>query len=86
MMKLRPLVELPVFHHEAEQPELPHHLVPAAAQRSLVNAMVLLVSRAALWPIQGERNAVLAAVKEAVVEEQRVDVDDAPCKYHSTAI
>ena len=84
-MKQKLPVELPVFHHEAEQPEMPHDLVPAAGQRSLVNAMVLLVSRAALWPIQGERNAVLAAVKEAVVEEQRVDVDDAPCKCQPTA-
>jgi hypothetical protein len=31
--------------------------------------MVLLVWRAALSQIQGERNALLAAVKEAVVEE-----------------
>ena len=69
MMKLRLPVELPVFHHESERPEPPHHLVPATGQRSLVNAMVLLVWRAALWQIQGERNALLAAVKEAVVEE-----------------
>ena len=69
MMKLRLPVELPLFHHESEQPEAPHHLVPATGQRSLVNAMVLLVWRAALWQIQGERNALLAAVKEAVIEE-----------------
>ena len=68
MMKLRLPVELPVFHRESGQPEPPHHLVPATWQRSLGNAMVLLVWRAALSQIQGERNALLAAVKEAVVE------------------
>ena len=84
-MKLRLPVELPVFHHEAEQPEPPHHLVPATGQRSLVNAMVLLVWRAALWQIQEERNALLATAKEAVLEERGVDVDDAPCKCQPTA-
>ena len=67
-MKLRLPVELPLFHHEYGQPEASYHLVPATAQRSLENAMVLLVWRAAIWQIQGERNALLAAVKEAVVE------------------
>jgi hypothetical protein len=68
MMKLRLTVELPVVHRESGQPEPLHHLVPATWQRSLGNAMVLLVWRAALSQIQGERNALLAAVKEAVVE------------------
>ena len=70
MMKLRLPVELPVVHRESGQPEPLHHLVPATWQRSLGNAMVLLVWRAALSQIQGERNALLAAVKEAVVEER----------------
>ena len=70
-MKLRLPVELPSFHHESEQPEPPHHLVPATGQqRSFGDAMVLLVWRAALWQIQGERDALLAAAKEAVVEER----------------
>ena len=68
-MKLRLPVELPVFYRESDHPEPPHHLVPATGQRSLGNAMVLLVWRAALSQIQRERNALLAAVKEAVVEE-----------------
>ena len=63
------MMKLPAFHHESEQPEPPHHLAPTTGQRSLWNAMVLLVWRAALSPIQGERDALLAAVKEAVVEE-----------------
>ena len=61
-------MKLPVVHRESGQPEPLHHLVPATWQRSLGNAMVLLVWRAALSQIQGERNALLAAVKEAVVE------------------
>ena len=68
--------ELPAFHRGADQPQLPQDLVPASGQqtrqkereRSLVNAMVLLVWRAALCQIQGERNALLASVKEAVEE------------------
>ena len=83
-MKLRLPVELPLFHHEYGQPEASYHLVPATAQRSLENAMVLLVWRAAIWQIQWERNALLAAVEEAV-EERWVDVDDAPCKCQPTA-
>ena len=67
-MKLRLPFELPLFHHEYEQPEPPHHLVPTTGQRSLWNAMVLLVWRAALCQIRGERNALLAALKEAVEE------------------
>jgi hypothetical protein len=35
----------------------------------LWNAMVLLVWRAALCQIRGERNALLAALKEAVEEQ-----------------
>ena len=65
-MKLRLPFELPLFHHEYEQPEPPHHLVRATGQRALGNAMVLLVWRAALCQTQGERNALLAAAKEAV--------------------
>ena len=93
MMTQKQPFKLPAFYREADQPQLPQDLVPASGQqtrqnereRSLVNAMVLLVSLAALWPLQEERNALLAAVKEAVVEEQRVDVDDAPCKCQPTA-
>ena len=62
------MMKLPVFHHESEQPEPQHHLAPTTGQRSLRNAMVLLVWRAALSQIQGERNALLAALKEAVEE------------------
>ena len=87
-------VALAAVHEAVDQPHQPQALVPASGQQtkqkerehSLPYATGLLLSLAVPWPIQMQRNAVLAAVKKAVVGEQRVDEDDAPCKYHPKAI
>ena len=93
-MKQKLPAALPAVHPAVDQPHETHDLVPASGQqtkqkereRALQHAMALLLSLAGRWPIQMQRNAALAAVKEAVVEEQQVGVHDAPCKYHSSAI
>ena len=54
-------------------------------ERDFQDATAPLLTLALPYPIQLQRNAVQPAVKEVVVEEQRLDVDCIPCKCQPTA-